>query len=67
MLTTDKMFITNRILITNKINNIENNNKSIEKSIKLKIRNLFKFKKFFGTRICFYIFKANFYSYLDWD
>ena len=36
------MLIINKIFITNKIGNIKDNNKLIEKFIELKIRKLFK-------------------------
>ena len=44
------MFITNKILIINKINNIENDYKLIEKFVKSKTWKLSKLKKLFKLR-----------------
>ena len=60
------MIITNKILVVNKVDSVESNDKLIKKSIESKTRKLFKseilskFKKPSGIRMCFYIFKASF-------
>ena len=46
MRTPNEMFVTNKMLIANKISSIEDNDKLIEKSIKLKTKKLPKLRKF---------------------